>query len=75
MFALGMRVFSAAEVVLKWGEAGKRVDVLQALSVFLDVGREKEVHGLWLGRVERVLEKEVVRMMRGVMGSIAGIEK
>lgn len=75
VFALGMRVFSAAEVVLKWGEAGKRVDVLQALSVFLDVGREKEVHGLWLGRVERVLEKEAVRMMRGVMGSIAGIEK
>ncbi len=65
VFTLGMRVFCASEVVVGWG-GEKRVEVLKMLRGFADVGLERGVHGLWMERIEGVLNKEVVRMLKGV---------
>jgi hypothetical protein len=66
VFTLGIRVFCAAEVVLD-GE------VMMALRRFADVGNESEVHGLWIEKVERVLEKRVVGMLGRVKGTLLGM--
>jgi hypothetical protein len=65
VFTLGIRVFCAAEVVLDG-------DVMVALRRFADVGLSSEVHGLWIEKAERVLEKGVVGMLRRVKGSLRG---
>ncbi|KAL6704178.1 hypothetical protein ACN47E_008435 [Coniothyrium glycines] len=69
VFALGMRVFCAAEVLLAWG-VGRR-EVLLALRRFADAAVEGEVHGLWVQRVEGVLAREVlgglVRIKSGLL--------
>ncbi len=45
--------------------------VLLALRRFADVGREKGVHPLWCERVERVLAKEVVRVLGRVKARLS----
>lgn len=82
VFTLGMRVVCGAEVVLIWSRGGrvecgpgKRMEVLVALKKFGDVGRERGLHGLWIKKVDRVLEKEVVGMLKSVMGSLVALEK
>jgi hypothetical protein len=67
VFALGVRVICAAEVVVE--DAG----VLVALRRFADACAEKEGHGLWLERVERVLQKSVVRIVGRVRGSLEDV--
>jgi hypothetical protein len=62
VFTLGIRVFCAAEVVLD-GE------IMLALGRFMEKARGGEVHGLWVEKVEKVLEKGVLGMMRRVKGS------
>jgi hypothetical protein len=68
VFTLGIRVFCAAEVVLD-GE------VMLALGRFLDKAKEGEVHGLWVEKVEKVLEKGVLGMMRRVKGTCEEVLK
>ncbi|KAL5117570.1 hypothetical protein ACEQ8H_004463 [Pleosporales sp. CAS-2024a] len=63
VFALGMRVFCAAEVVVDDGE------VMVGLARVAHVLREKGGHGLWVERVERILEKGVVGLLRRVKAS------
>jgi hypothetical protein len=74
VFTLGIRVFCAAEVVLKWDTGEARKEVLKALSHFADVGSEREVHGLWLDRIKRVLEKQVLGVLGRVKGTLLAIE-
>jgi hypothetical protein len=62
VFTLGIRVFCAAEVVLD-GE------IMLALGRLMEEARGGEVHGLWVEKVEKVLEKGVLGMMRRVKGS------
>jgi hypothetical protein len=66
VFVLGVRVFCAAEVVLRCGAANERAGVLKGLRCFADVAREKDVHGLWVEKVEGVLSREVLRMLVAV---------
>jgi hypothetical protein len=67
VFTLGIRVLCAAEVVLD-GE------VMVALRRFVDVGTSSEVHGLWMEKAERVLEKGVVGILSRVKGSLLEIK-
>jgi len=60
VFALGMRVFCGAEVVMGWGDAKTKGDVIMALGKFLHVAKSKGIHGLWVERMEKVVEKEVL---------------
>lgn len=73
VFALGMRVFCASEVVVKWGTVQERRDVVRGLGVFREVGERGGVHGLWMEKVGRVLEREVLRMIGGVAESLRGL--
>lgn len=70
VFTLGIRVICAAEVVLKWSDVSERADVIKALREFVDLGRRGGVHGLWVEKIERVLEKEVVGMLMRVKESL-----
>jgi hypothetical protein len=70
VFALGMRIFCAAELVLVWNKS-EGWKVRRALRGFADVGAEREVHGLWMERVERVLGDSVVEVVRGVARKLA----
>ncbi|KAH7065827.1 HEAT repeat protein-like protein [Paraphoma chrysanthemicola] len=73
VFTLVVRVVCAAEVCLSWGTVGQRRDVIVALGRFADEVRKSEGHGLVVKRVERVLENEVLGMLRGVAGSLKGM--
>jgi hypothetical protein len=66
VFTLVMRVICAAEVCLD-------KEVMVVLREFVDVGGRKGVHGLILGRVEGVLEKGVLGMLRVVKGSFGAM--
>lgn len=69
VFTLGMRVLCAADVVLTWEtDAGSEnaVVVRKLLVEFGQVGKESGVHGLWMEKVARVLERGVVTVMRRV---------
>ncbi|KAL1796750.1 hypothetical protein ACET3X_005290 [Alternaria dauci] len=63
VFSLGMRVFCASEVVMRWG-GRDRVEVVKMLSRFAEVGIEEGVHGLWIERVQGLLSGEVERMLK-----------
>jgi hypothetical protein len=66
VFVLGMRVFCAAEVVMRQ----ERPKVMGALRTFADAGKEAGVHGLWLEKVEGVLGREVLGVLGKVRGSL-----
>lgn len=66
VFALAIRVICAAEVVLS-------ADVMVGLRRFADALETGEGHGLLIERVEGVLERGVVRMLRGVGSSLKGL--
>lgn len=77
VFALGMRVLCAAEVVLRWeretGGWEERSEIVRALGRFAEVGENREVHGLWMQRVDRVLEEEVLDTLVKVKGSLSAM--
>lgn len=81
VFTLGMRTICAAEVVLKWSVRGSvdggvvRGKVMQALIAFADAGQKAQVHGLWLERVDRVLEKEVLSTLSRVKEGLVAIRR
>ncbi|KAF1847315.1 HEAT repeat protein-like protein [Cucurbitaria berberidis CBS 394.84] len=79
VFTLGIQVICASEILLAWSgsidlegkESGMvRREILTALRAFADMGAVAEVHGLWIERIERVLEKEVLDALRRVKGSL-----
>lgn len=74
VFTLGIRVICAAEVLVLSGGGEVRGVVMRALREFADVCGKREGHGLWFERVERVLEKGVVRMLRGISQTLRVIE-
>jgi hypothetical protein len=69
VFTLGVRVMCVAEVVVR----DERV--LLALRRFADVCKEKEGHGLWCERMERVLERGVARILGSVTGDLGEFEE
>ncbi|KAI8942087.1 hypothetical protein NX059_000184 [Plenodomus lindquistii] len=73
VFALVWRVLGCARVLLKWGGV-ERGDVLVKLARFLEVGREKGVHGLVLQEGERILEREVLGRLGGFEREVRGWE-
>ena len=65
VFALGMQVIHAAEVVLKWRTHGvtslgvSGSEVRRALREWADVGMERKLHPLWVEAVEELLGRSV----------------
>ena len=80
VFALGIRIFCAAEVVLAWEQQDMfeadctRSHVLKALRHFVDVGMRAEVHPLWLQRIESLLEKQVLHTLKVVSSKLQALE-
>lgn len=72
VFTLGIEVICAAEVVLVHGEGEGRMKVMVGLRRFADALRQAEGHGLWVERIERVLERGVVGMLARLNGSLVG---
>ncbi|CAN9325563.1 unnamed protein product [Alternaria alternata] len=72
VFTLGMRIFCASEVVMKWG-GGEKVEVVKMLSRFSEVGTERGIHGLWIERVQGLLSREVKRMLRRAKAGLLDI--
>ncbi|KAF2201139.1 HEAT repeat protein-like protein [Delitschia confertaspora ATCC 74209] len=78
IFALGMRVICAVDILLKWLPAFQREvevkgwQVRKALREFADVGEKAEVSKLWLDRVEGILAESVMNEMGRVVKRIGG---
>ncbi|KAF1964175.1 HEAT repeat protein-like protein [Bimuria novae-zelandiae CBS 107.79] len=77
VFTLGMRVLCAAGVVLGWesdlaSESGVRIRKL--LVEFSKVGGSSGVHGLWMEKLERLLEGAIVGVMRRVGERLRAVE-
>lgn len=74
VFALGMRVICAAEVVLGWKVEGVEAgSVRRTLRELVDVRSGEGVHGLWVEKIEAVLEREVLEGLRRVYGSLSAM--
>lgn len=69
VFTLGMRVICAAEVVLGWGGKDAAI-VKKTLRELADVDGGEGIHGLWLEKIERVIEDSVIESLRRVHGSM-----
>lgn len=69
---LGMRVFCAAEVALRWG-VQNAVDIRRLLSRFVTVGEEKDVNGLWTSKAEKVLGDSVLELVSSAGTRVAAI--
>lgn len=72
VFTLGMRVMCAADVALKWNVPGAST-IRLALREFADVGAKSEVNGLWMGKVEKVIERSVLDIVRRVHHSLPSL--
>jgi hypothetical protein len=70
VFTLGMRVICAAEVLLEWGgvDAGS---IKKALRELANVDGGEGIHGLWVEKIESVLEDAVIDSLRRVCGSLS----
>jgi hypothetical protein len=70
VFTLGMRVICAAEVLLEWDgvDAGS---VKKALRELADVDGGEGIHGLWVEKIESVLEDSVIESLRSVCESLS----
>jgi hypothetical protein len=69
MFVFGMRVWCAVDVILTWqrrfGKQSRAMSSMMAeLGRVLALGREQEVHPLWLKKIEKVLIKELRERMQ-----------
>jgi hypothetical protein len=86
-FVFGMRALSAADVVLHWTamtESLRSQDglegfggsaILKQLAELVISGRQNGLHGVLLGRAEKVLQRAVVGRFKGVGRSVARLEK
>ncbi|KAF2677884.1 HEAT repeat protein-like protein [Lentithecium fluviatile CBS 122367] len=80
VFALGMGCVCAAGVVVRWegsglgsSEIGKEVGRL--LVEFVEAGRASELHGLWIGRAEKVVRDGVVGVLRGAHRNVVAVQR
>ncbi|KAH7408541.1 putative death-receptor fusion protein-domain-containing protein [Phaeosphaeria sp. MPI-PUGE-AT-0046c] len=73
VFTLGIRLICVAEVLILRGEGETRGIVMRALRDFADACRRNEGHGLWMERMESVLEKGVLRMLKQVKRTLEQI--
>jgi hypothetical protein len=73
VFTLGFRVLCGADVVLNWGghDASK---IMLALSELRDVGKGGELNGLWLEKIDRILEDVVVRALARVYRALSAVQ-
>ena len=71
VFALGMRVFGAVEVLLAGSR--DRYSVVEGLMCFDRVAREKGVHGLWIEKIEGLCERHVSRSLGRVSESLLDV--
>lgn len=73
VFIFGMRVFCAADVLLNWqGRSRSRPTdqgLGKSLMELLVLGRKREIHDLWLVKIERVLVGNVVTRLEAGMGA------
>jgi len=72
VFILGIRVLCAADVLLAWNFEGAP-EVKLALRDFGDVGAVAGVNGIWLEKVERVLQDSVVRSLQRVYSGLPAV--
>lgn len=69
VFVLGLRVIYGARVLLKWAKGEMRCavraeELRKRLRVLGDVGIEAEMHYMWMRQVDKILEEEVLWMLR-----------
>ncbi|KAH9866691.1 hypothetical protein J1614_008384 [Plenodomus biglobosus] len=69
VFALVGSVLGGAQVLLAWRTV-ERSAVLLRLAQFVQVGRERDVHGLLLQKAEGILEREVWASLKKVRQSL-----
>lgn len=74
IFALGWRVFCAADVLLEWRMKSRTIKVRAStirlkLGLLAVEGEKQDLHGLWLGKIERVMTGSVVKRL-GRVGSV-----
>ncbi|KAF2015270.1 HEAT repeat protein-like protein [Aaosphaeria arxii CBS 175.79] len=72
VFVLVLRVICAAEVALKWDRFGG-TDIRKSLNSFLETAHKSDVHGLLIDRAEKVLEGDVVDLIRRVHKGLSSI--
>lgn len=78
MFAVGVQIICAADVLLVWRSRTRKVGVSgsilrRKLRELADVGAETGLHDMWLEKIDRVLNAAVarrLRMIRGVLGTV-----
>lgn len=69
-FVLGIRVICAADVLLEWRTLTTAItvrgsEIRRRLAELRDIGEKNDLHGLWLLRIDSVLERSVAkRLMR-----------
>ena len=67
VFTLGIRVICAAEVLLVWGlDTMGEAKIKVALRKLADVKEGEGIHGLWLEKIESVLENSVLESLKQV---------
>ena len=79
IFALGMQVFSSADVLLEWRVRYPRKvkirgsELRRKLWELRIKGLEMELHPLWIEEIERILERSVVNKVRMVATLLLGL--
>jgi hypothetical protein len=61
VFTLGMAVIYATEITMTWKDADLS-KIMAALRHLVDVGTESELNGIWLEKIEGVLENAAARL-------------
>ena len=78
VFTLGVRVLCAADVVLSWEGGDDSEDGVVVRRLLVEFGRgggESGVHGLWMEKVGRVLERSVVAVVEGAGARVRAVEE
>jgi hypothetical protein len=79
MFAFGVQVICAADVLLHWRSITRRPPVggnvlRRALWDWLEAGKKSAMHPIWIDMLEQVLETAVLRRLNAVHGVLRSIE-
>jgi len=77
-FILGMRVIFAADVVLEWiSRSSKGIRngsrIRKALRNLADIGREAQLHDLWLGKIEAILHRSIMLRLSQVTRGLSNV--
>lgn len=74
VFTLGMRVLCAADVALTWG-VQNAASIRRLVVRFAEVGRQKEVNGIWLGKADKVVERDILALVKGAGARVKAVGK